>query len=138
MNRRDLQLLSRIRKREAKVLFDAGNFAGGYYLLGYAVECAIKAAIAKQVRRYDFPDKRTVQDSYTHDLQSLMKTAALWNVLNAAMAASPALQLNWAVVKDWSEQSRYDLQISAVQARDFYSACTSRTNGLLSWLKNYW
>jgi hypothetical protein len=138
MNRQELQQLSRARLREAKVLLDAGNFPGSYYLLGYAVECAIKAAIAKQVRRYDFPDRDTVKASYAHNLPSLMKTAALWNLLETAMAASPSLRVNWAVIKDWNSESRYTLQISEAQARDLYSACTARTHGLLSWLKKYW
>jgi hypothetical protein len=47
MNRNDLQNLSRLREKEAKVLLDNGCFAGAYYLLGYAVECALKACIAK-------------------------------------------------------------------------------------------
>jgi len=38
----------------------AGFFDGAYYLAGYAVECAIKACIAKGTRRYEFPDKRKV------------------------------------------------------------------------------
>jgi hypothetical protein len=68
MNRTDLQKLSRMRVKEAKALLDAGQSCGAYYLTGYAVECALKACIAKQVRRNDFPDKRTVTESYTHDL----------------------------------------------------------------------
>jgi len=39
MNRVDLQKLSRIRVKEAKVLLDNGYFNGAYYLLGYSVEC---------------------------------------------------------------------------------------------------
>lgn len=63
MNRQDLQSLSRIRARDSKVLLDGGSFAGGYYLMGYAVECAIKAAIAKQTKRYEFPNRRVAIDS---------------------------------------------------------------------------
>ena len=48
MNRQDLQKLPRTRAREAKVLLDSGRFSGSYYPIGYAVECAIKSAIAKQ------------------------------------------------------------------------------------------
>ncbi len=138
MNRQDLQRLSILRSREAKVLLDWGSFSGSYYLMGYSVECAVKAAIAKQVKRYDFPNKRFANDSYTHDLKSLLQTAGLWTMLEAAMKATPALALNWAVVKDWNESSRYILTTSEGQARDLYSACTARTNGLLAWLKNYW
>ncbi len=41
MNRGDLQRLSNARIRKAKVLFDAGEYSGAYYLAGYAVECGL-------------------------------------------------------------------------------------------------
>ncbi len=138
MNRHDLQRLSRLRSREAKTLLDRGSYAGSYYLMGYAVECAVKAAIAKKTRRHDFPDKQLANKSFTHDLKSLLQTAGLWPTFEGELRVNPPLDLNWAVVKDWNEDSRYILSISEAQARDLYSACTARTHGLLSWLKNYW
>lgn len=120
------------------MLLEGGRFAGSYYLMGYAVECAIKSAIARQTKRYDFPNKQLAQDSYKHDLRALLQTAGLWAMFDTALRANVALSDNWAVVKDWSENSRYVLAISEAQARDLYSACTARTHGLLSWLKNYW
>ncbi|MGB7136749.1 MAG: HEPN domain-containing protein [Acidobacteriaceae bacterium] len=60
MNRKDLQSLANTRLREARVLFRAKEFSGAYYLAGYAVECALKACIAKQYRQHDFPDRKTV------------------------------------------------------------------------------
>jgi len=77
MNRRDLQRLSSVRLSEAKILLDNGYYSGAYYLLGYAVECALKACIAKQVKRHEFPDRQTVNDSYTHNLQSLLRISGL-------------------------------------------------------------
>jgi HEPN domain-containing protein len=75
MNRADLQKLSNMRIREAKVLFAAEEYSGAYYLAGYAVECALKACIAKSVQRYDFPDKSLAQKSYVHDLKDLLRLA---------------------------------------------------------------
>ncbi len=75
MNRADLQKLSNIRIREAKILFSAGEYSGAYYLAGYAVECALKACIAKSVQRYDFPDKSLAQKSFVHDLGDLLRLA---------------------------------------------------------------
>lgn len=138
MNRLDLQKLSRLRARDAKALLAAGNYAGAYYLAGYAVECAIKAAIARKTKRHDFPDKRLAQDSWSHDLKKLLETAGLWAKFSSATDANQNLSLNWAVAKDWSEASRYVLTTSPQQAQDLYSACTARTHGLLTWLKTYW
>ena len=54
MNKRDLEALVGIRVKEAQLLFDNKCYEGAYYLLGYALECAIKACIAKQVKEHDF------------------------------------------------------------------------------------
>ena len=53
MDRRELQSLSRVRAKEAKALLDAGLHEGAFYLAGYAVECALKACIAKTRRAQD-------------------------------------------------------------------------------------
>jgi HEPN domain-containing protein len=47
MTRKDLQKLAAIRLKEAKLLLAANAPDGAYYLAGYAVECALKACIAK-------------------------------------------------------------------------------------------
>jgi HEPN domain-containing protein len=48
MNRSDFHRLTEIRIKEAKVLLDRKCYEGAYYLAGYAVECALKACIAKE------------------------------------------------------------------------------------------
>ena len=52
MNRGDLQLLANIRLDEAKALLAASLPAGAYYLAGYAVECGLKACIAKLTNQH--------------------------------------------------------------------------------------
>ena len=47
MNRSDLQLLSETRVEDAEVLLRAGRWATAYHLLGYAVECGLKACAAR-------------------------------------------------------------------------------------------
>ena len=138
MNRSELQRLSNQRRREAAVLLGAGHFPGAYYLVGYSVECALKACIAKQTRRYDFPNKQIAPKVFTHDLEVLVRLAGLENDLKHDMSANPALQLNWTIVKDWSEEVRYDLSITRAQVRDLYSACTRRKNGVLTWIRGRW
>jgi hypothetical protein len=138
MNREALQEISRTRKREASTLLRARMFPGAYYLVGYAVECALKACVAKRTNRHDFPDKRTAVDAWTHDLQKLVHLAGAWSDLQKDMQVSPALEINWAIAQDWSESARYDLSITRVQARELYSACTSRRTGILPWIRERW
>jgi len=66
MNRLTLQRLSRLRLKEARVLLREGMYPGAYYMAGYVVECALKACIAKQTSRHDFPDKQRAFDCHTH------------------------------------------------------------------------
>jgi HEPN domain-containing protein len=75
MLRDDFQDLSRMRIREAKVLLDAGEWAGSYYLAGYSVECAMKACIAKKRKKYEYPDKELANACYQHDLTNLLRVA---------------------------------------------------------------
>ena len=138
MNRQELQEISRLRKREAAALLKAKHFAGAYYLTGYAVECALKAAIAKQTKRHDFPDKEVAQRAYVHNLEQLLKLAGLERALDADMEHSKSLELNWTVVKDWKETCRYLVTIAETDARDLYAACTARKNGILSWVRTKW
>jgi hypothetical protein len=138
LNRDDFRRLARIRRREAKTLLDRGQFAGAYYLLGYAIECALKACICSKTRRFDFPDKDRANKVHTHSLESLIQYAELQPDLKSSMSANPALALNWALVKDWSAEDRYEHRFSEQDVRDFYSACTSRKNGLLPWIIARW
>jgi HEPN domain-containing protein len=57
MNRTDLQILAEDRLKDAEVLLASGRFGAAYYLAGYAVECGLKACIAKLTRAEDFPIK---------------------------------------------------------------------------------
>ena len=138
MNRNIFQRLSELRRSDAKALLAAGHYHGAYYLLGYAVECALKACVAKQVQRYDFPDKKVATEAFTHDLEKLMKLSGLAPELEKEMQTNKALEVNWTVVKDWSELSRYVIGISEAQARDLYSECTDRKNGVLYWIRRQW
>jgi hypothetical protein len=78
VNRKDLQSLARTRLAEAKTLSGAGRPDGAYYPAGYSIECALKACIAKGTQRHEFPDKKSVDASYTHNLRDLIKVA-IWN-----------------------------------------------------------
>ena len=135
MNRKDFQEISEVRLKEAAALLKAMHSAGAYYLLGYAVECALKACIAKQTKKHDFPDKEIANKAHLHNLEQLLKVAGLERDLERDMKTNKKLELNWAVVKDWKTASRYVTDISAADARDMYSACTAQKNGILSWIR---
>ncbi len=137
MNRNDFKLLAQMRLREAKVLLANGEYSGAYYLAGYVAECALKACIAKRTKRHDFPDKKTVNESWTHSLVKLVGIARLEISLAAESKADPVFSRNWANVTGWTEDSRYGLNDER-QAVDLIKAISDRRHGVLRWLKQHW
>jgi hypothetical protein len=136
LTRRDLQRLADLRAKEAGVLAKNRNQAGAFYLAGYAVECALKACIAKEAKRHEFPPKVDyVRRVYTHNLEELLKIAQLEKQLEADAKNNPSLGINWGVVKAWNEEARY--KASGLNGRDLYAAI-SGPSGVLPWIKQRW
>ena len=108
MNRQDFRRLAKLRVRDAEVLIAGRRYAAAYYLCGYAVECALKACIAKRTRRYEFPNRTTVDKSYTHNLNVLVELAELRDSLITQRDSDRVFRFNWQTVEDWSEQDRYE------------------------------
>ena len=137
MNRADLRRLARIRLKEAQVLLNAKCFDGAYYLCGYAVECALKACIAKATKKSEFPDLERVKGSYTHNLGTLVKLAGLEALRASEATADAAFGVNWGLVKDWAETARY-AQHDEKKARDLCEAVADSSHGVMRWLKRHW
>ena|SRR5947209_547376 len=139
MNRSDFQRLTKLRLKEAKVLLDWKCYEGAYYLAGYAVECALKACIAKKTKRFEFPPKeKVVRDFYRHDLPLLVHSAGLESDLDEETRLVIEFDVYWGHVKTWSEQVRYETKIDSHRAVDLYVAITDENYGVLRWLKKYW
>ena len=137
MNRTDLQDLAEERARDAIAIFHAGQWSGAYYLAGYAVECGLKACIAKLTNQYDFPDKDLALKCYTHSIESLVSHAGLAFQRNTDVSTNADLGRHWQIVKDWDEKSRYQ-RWTEPQARTLVSAVTDATNGVLPWIRVHW
>ncbi len=136
LNRQDLQQLAETRISEVRVLLDNGEYSGAYYLSGYIIECALKACIARQTQQHDFPDKKTVLDSYSHDLIKLVKVANLENDLKRHQE-NPNFEARWLTVRRWTEESRYERH-SRQKALDIYESITNPNYGVLQWLQQHW
>jgi HEPN domain-containing protein len=122
---------------EAKALLRMRHPDGAYYLAGYAVECALKACIAKTTVRYDFPDKKKVDDSHTHSLEKLIKVAKLEAAWSQRVRIDSRFRTSWEIVQSWSELSRYkkhDLET----AKEFIAAVNDRGYGVMAWIKRHW
>ena len=137
MNKIELESLAELRIKEAKILLDAKCYHGAYYLAGYAVECLLKACIAKQIKQFDFPNKQLANDCYTHNLTKLIATAGLRQKLTEEESQNQEFELNWATVNKWSEEKRYECNIKAQDAHELFNAIIDNDSGILIWLKNY-
>jgi len=139
MDKGDFQWLARLRLEEAKALHAAGKYDGAYYLAGYAVECALKACIAKRTRAEEFPPKpKVVQDYYVHDLEKLIKAAQLEQPLQVRLQADARFNQNWTTVKLWNEDKRYESHTTEPIAQELIGAIEDPSHGVLPWLHSFW
>jgi HEPN domain-containing protein len=134
--RRDFQRLTELRTKEATALARGRNQQGAYYLAGLAVECALKACIAKKTRRHDFPaDAKHAGKVYSHDLAELLKLAGLESQLDKDMRSNPQLAANWGVIKAWRVDCRYET--SGLNGKDMVDSLES-PDGVLTWIRQRW
>jgi hypothetical protein len=103
-----------------------------------SVECGLKARVAKQIKEHDFPDRKLILDSYTHDLGQLLAISAVKPHFEARVAADQAFEVYWSTVREWNENSRYDTTSTDIDARDLFTAVTDPARGVLTWLKTFW
>ena len=147
MNRADLQALANLHLRHGEALLNAQLFAGAFYISGYAVECGLKAAVAKLFRYtadFEFPgsERRGAGggglDLRSHDLPFLVKVAGLSLDWADELDADGVLKENWNIAKDWTPDSRYQLTRSAREAQDYYSAVADMNHGVLKCIGKFW
>jgi len=139
LNRAALQQLSDERITDSRALLAASQWAGAYYLAGYSLECALKSCVLTYIDRTGiiFEDKKYAQNCWTHDIEDLVRQAGLSLERDKAAGINIALGQNWMIARNWSEASRYRMG-SQLQAEKLFHALTENTDGVLSWVKNYW
>jgi HEPN domain-containing protein len=137
VNRADFQRLANERLADAKALLAAKRWTAAYYLAGYAVECGLKACIAKRTKPEEFPDRVFAEKCWTHHLPQLLGLAGLKPVLDADIAADPILLGNWETTKDWTEASRYSHK-TKVDAENLFDAISDKKHGVFPWVKERW
>ena len=137
MNRTDLQNLAEERVGDAQALFASSRYSGPYYIVGYAVECGLKACIAKLTRAEDFYDKKLAGKIFVHTLGTLANHARLSAVIEQLGIADPAFQSNWAQVSLWSEESRYETH-TRTEAEEMIKAVQDSDHGVLQCIRQYW
>ena len=136
MNRLEFQDLAVERLGDADALLKAGRFACAYYISGYAIECALKACVARQTKQDDFPPKDAAR-LYTHDLPKLLDSAGLGMAFEQETGQDRIFKQNWSVVRDWTEETRYQSR-GQRQAEEILAAIKDPQHGMLQWLRRNW
>jgi hypothetical protein len=119
---------------DARVLLGAGRFVGAYHAGGIALECMLKARIARATEAEEFLDLTQVKQAWTHQPAALLSAGDLVRFLSQA---SHAIQVNWATVKDWKIESRYNPSMNPVVATALVDALDHPTDGVLTWLRSH-
>jgi hypothetical protein len=144
VNQAELRQLSQDRIQDAAALIAGGRWSFGYYVSGYAVECALKSCVLSRMVHtgWIFEPKVKTDEVLTHDFRRLVEIAGLKGELNirlaaSAVAAGGAFSANWGTVLQWDVTSRYAIK-TELEARDLFSAITQAPDGVLQWIQNYW
>ena len=133
-----MQALAELRLKDAEALLAAGQWDAAHYLLGYCIECALKACFAKSLRVHAVPDKKLVSDFYTHDFGKLRKISGVDEEMLRHGSSDANFANSWNIVKDWKETARYEIVVTEAVARGMYEAVTNEESGVLPWLKIRW
>ena len=70
-------------------------------------------------------------------LTDLLKIARLEREMGAEFKRDDEFRQNWLVVKDWREQSRYELPTEQ-EANNVFKAVSDGRHGVLRWIKQHW
>lgn len=140
MTRADWQQIAEERLLATQALLTAQSWASAYYMAGYAVECGLKSCVLARVAAAPeviFLERRFSERCWTHDIEELVRLAGLEAVRDTDAVANPALGANWAVVKSWSEKSRYQMKTQP-EAEALYNAIADNANGVMRWIRVRW
>ena len=140
--RDEWQQLAEDRLLDAQTLLTAATprWSAAYYLSGYAVECGLKSCVLVLLTvkpEIVFRDKKLTQDCWTHDIDTLLKTAELQAICQTDALGNPIFAQNWDIVKDWDENSRYE-QTAQVKAEKMFKAVNDPNNGVMKWIRARW
>jgi len=137
LTKEQLQHLAGQRMAEALALMGCGHWSGAYYLAGYVAELGLKAVVARQFVANAIPDKKLVNNIYTHDIFGLVQHAGLNRSLELEAQRDPRFAIFWESVRSWREDSRYQ-SWSQDDARALVEAIADERSGIFRWIRTHW
>lgn len=137
MRRSDLQSLAEAKLEDAGLLLGGGRASNAYYLVGYAVEFALKACIARQISANTIPDREFIRNVYSHEFSKLIGLAGLSGELKRELKDNQPFAVNWAISSEWLPDARYR-SYTMYEAQALFEAVGNPDNGVIQWIRRFW
>jgi HEPN domain-containing protein len=138
-NGKELKQISISRLKAAKILIENKDYDGAVYIMGYALECALKSAICKLLNLSSYPDKggsRDIENIFkTHRFDVLLILSGMSNDFN--LNTAPRRYENWSeLTKKWSTEIRYEPigSRTETEASRMYLALLEKEHGIITWI----
>jgi hypothetical protein len=125
-----LELFRRYRG-DALSLRAARRAEGAWLLTGFAVECALKAAIMKRERWNRWPEKDSAPDLWTHNLYGLFRRLGVDPAgFDPKNPVAPALKM----ILDWRREHGYSVGKVPVKIANDICEAAFGSNGVIEWI----
>jgi len=139
-NHQQLREISKARLRTAEILLDNFDFDGAVYIMGYALECALKAVICKNLNLLNYPDKgsKDIENIFkTHKFDILLILSGMEN--DFSLKSPKKRYENWSELTKWTTDIRYEPvgTRTATEAKRMYNALVEKPHGVITWIKRH-
>ena len=140
-NHQELRDISKARLRTAKILLDNSDFDGAIYMMGYVLECALKAIICKRLNLPSYPDKggsKDIENIFkTHKFDILLTLSGMEN--DFSLKSPKRRYENWSELTKWSTDIRYEPvgTRTRAEAERMYNALVGKPHGIITWIKRH-
>ena len=136
----DLKKITNARLKAVKSLKESGDYDTAYYIIGYALECALKSVICKTLNFDNYPDMdgmgKKVETFKTHSFDLLLALSGMEKDFTLNAPAERAY--NWSqFTKAWVIDSRY--QPIGIRTKEeierMIKMLEENENGILYWIE---
>lgn len=141
---RDLKLITSKRLKTTQILLKAKDWEGAAYMMGYVLECALKAACCKSLHLNNYPDvhgnkssERITKFFYTHEFDALLVISGLNDLFSfGTKGFSSWSGFTQEYPGGWTEM-RYTVNTNWTETKVklLYSYLADEKNGILSIIK---
>lgn len=138
----DLKRISEARLKTAEILINAQDWEGAAYMMGYVLECALKAVVCKTLHLQSYPDKADDISKFfkTHKFDPLLILSGLQDTFNTG--APIAVWQSWSEFTgeypgDWPAM-RYNapgLTWNEVKVKKMYTNLIDPVHGIITQIK---